>query len=177
MQAIGEVAHKVGALFIASFDPISMGLLTRPGDYGADIAVAEGQGLGVLLAYGGPYLGILTCRDEPAYLRKIPGRLVGETVDRNGERCFVLTLQTREQHIRRDKATSNICTNQGLLALRSAIYLAALGPQGLKETAELCLRKAHYAFDQLTKIDGVEATFDRPFFKEFALAFVLVTVH
>ena len=170
MQAIGEAAHKVGALFIASFDPISMGLLIRPGDYNADIAVAEGQGLGVPLAFGGPYLGILTCRDEPAYLRKIPGRLVGETVDRNAQRCWVLTLQTREQHIRRDKATSNICTNQGLLALRSAIYLASLGPQGLKETAELCLRKAHYAHQQLTAIAGVKAKFDRPFFKEFTLS-------
>ena len=170
MQAIGDAAHKVGALFIASFDPISMGLLVKPGDYDADIAVAEGQGLGVPLAYGGPYLGILTCRDEPTYLRKIPGRLVGETIDRNGQRCWVLTLQTREQHIRRDKATSNICTNQGLLALRSAITLAALGPQGLKETAELCLRKAHYAHTRLTAIDGVRATFDRPFFKEFTLS-------
>ena len=107
------------------------------------------------MGYGGPYLGILACREE--FVRKIPGRLVGQTIDRNGKRCWVLTLQTREQHIRREKATSNICTNQGLFALRAAVYLAALGPQGLKETAELCLRKAHYAAEQLAKVPGVEA--------------------
>src|SRR5206468_7068978 len=135
------------ALFVSSFDPISLGLLKRPGQYGADIAVAEGQGLGNYLTYGGPYLGMLACRQE--FVRKMPGRLVGQTTDRNGKRCFVLTLQTREQHIRREKATSNICTNQGLFALRAAVYLAALGPQGLRETAELCLHKAHYLADQL----------------------------
>jgi glycine dehydrogenase subunit 1 len=169
MQAIGEATHKVGAVFIASFDPVSVGILRRPGDYGADIAVAEGQGLGVPLGFGGPYLGIIACRGEKEYLRKIPGRLVGETTDRNGKRCWVLTLQTREQHIRREKATSNICTNQGLLALRAAVHLTALGPQGLKETAELCLRKAYYAAEQLTKVPGVSLKFTTPFFKEFAL--------
>jgi glycine dehydrogenase subunit 1 len=167
MRAIGDAARKVGAVFIASFDPVSAGLLKRPGDYGADIAVAEGQGLGVLLGYGGPYLGILTCRDE--YVRKIPGRLVGQTTDRNGKRCWVLTLQTREQHIKREKATSNICTNQGLLALRAAVYLTALGPQGLRETAELCVRKAHYAAGELCKIPGVSLRFATPFVKEFTL--------
>src|SRR5262245_6729059 len=116
--------------------------------------------------YGGPYLGMLACRQE--YTRKMPGRLVGETVDRNGKRCWVLTLQTREQHIRREKATSNICTNQGLLALRAAAHLAALGPQGLKETAELCLRKAHYAAGVLGSA-GARLRFDRPFFKEFTV--------
>jgi len=169
MAALGEVAHKAGALFIASFDPIALGLLQKPGEYGADIAVAEGQGLGIPLGFGGPYLGILTCRAE--YVRKIPGRLVGETVDRHGKRCWVLTLSTREQHIRREKATSNICSNQGLFALRSAVYLTALGPTGLKETAELCLRKAHYAAEELCKIPGVQRTFARPFFKEFTLTF------
>jgi glycine dehydrogenase subunit 1 len=169
MQAIGDAAHKVGAVFVASFDPISAGVLKRPGDYGADIAVAEGQGLGVPLQYGGPYLGILACRDEPAYRRKIPGRLVGETTDRNGKRCWVLTLQPREQHIAREKASSNICTNQGLLALRAAVYLTAVGPQGLKETAELCVRKAHYAAEQLCKVPGVSLRFRTPFVKEFAL--------
>jgi glycine dehydrogenase subunit 1 len=142
-------------------------VLKRPGDYGADIAVAEGQGLGVPLGYGGPYLGILACRNE--YLRKVPGRLVGQTTDRNGKRCWVLTLQTREQHIKREKATSNICTNQGLLALRAAVHLASLGPQGLKETAELCVRKAHYAAAELCKVPGVTLRFRTPFAKEFTV--------
>ncbi len=167
VDAIGKAAKAKGALFVVAFDPISVGLLKRPGDYGADIAVAEGQSLGNYLMYGGPYLGILACRQE--YVRKVPGRLVGQTVDRRGNRCWVLTLQTREQHIRREKATSNICTNQGLLALRATVYLAALGPQGLKETAELCARKAHYAAEQLTKVPGVRLAFDRQFFKEFTI--------
>jgi glycine dehydrogenase subunit 1 len=167
VEAIGRAAKAKGALFVAAFDPISVGLLKRPGDYGADIAIAEGQCLGNYLMYGGPYLGILACRAE--HVRKVPGRLVGQTVDRRGNRCWVLTLQTREQHIRREKATSNICTNQGLLALRATVYLAALGPQGLKETAELCARKAHYAAEQLTQVPGVKMAFDRPFFKEFAI--------
>jgi glycine dehydrogenase subunit 1 len=164
---LSRIAHEAGALAVASFDPISTGILKRPGDYGADIAVAEGQCLGTPMGYGGPYLGVMACRSE--YVRKMPGRLVGETTDRNGKRCWVLTLQTREQHIRRDKATSNICTNQGLFALRATVYLTALGPQGLKETAELCLQKAHYAADVLSKVPGVSRRFDRPFFKEFTL--------
>ncbi|MCX7667036.1 MAG: aminomethyl-transferring glycine dehydrogenase subunit GcvPA [Gemmataceae bacterium] len=165
-EEITAIARKHGALAIASFDPISVGLLQRPGQYGADIAVAEGQSLGTPLGYGGPYLGIMACRQE--YVRKIPGRLVGQTVDRFGKRCWVLTLQTREQHIRRDKATSNICTNQGLFALRAAVFLTALGPQGLKETAELCLRKAHYAQAKLAEV-GLNLKFNRPFFKEFTI--------
>ena len=164
---ITRITHEAGALAVASFDPIGVGVLKRPGDYGADIAIAEGQCLGTPMGYGGPYLGVMACRSE--YVRKIPGRLVGETTDRNGKRCWVLTLQTREQHIRRDKATSNICTNQGLFALRATVYLTALGPQGLKETAELCLQKAHYAADVLAQVPGVSKRFDRPFFKEFAL--------
>jgi glycine dehydrogenase subunit 1 len=168
VETLAQVAHQHGALFIVSFDPISLGLLKRPGQYGADIAVAEGQCLGNLMSYGGPYLGILACQEK--FVRKMPGRLVGQTVDRQGKRCWVLTLQTREQHIRREKATSNICTNQGLMALKAAVYLAALGPQGLKETAELCTRKAHYAAGQLTRLPGVSLKFQRPFFKEFTLA-------
>jgi len=167
MDAIGGAARKSGAVFIASFDPVCAGVLKRPGDYGADIAVAEGQGLGNPLGFGGPYLGILACRDE--YLRKVPGRLVGQTTDRNGKRCWVLTLQTREQHIKREKATSNICTNQGLLALRAAVHLTALGPHGLKETAELCIRKAHYAASELARVPGVSPRFTTPFAKEFTL--------
>jgi glycine dehydrogenase subunit 1 len=167
MEALSAAAHERGALVIVSFDPISLGLLKRPGHYSADIAIAEGQCLGNPMAYGGPYLGILACREE--FVRKMPGRLVGQTVDRRGQRCWVLTLQTREQHIRREKATSNICTNQGLFALRAAAYLAALGPRGLLETAELCARKAHYAAEQLTAVPGVLLRFARPFFKECVL--------
>jgi glycine dehydrogenase subunit 1 len=167
-EALARIAKARGALFIVSFDPISLGLLKRPGSYGADIAIAEGQSLGNPMSYGGPYLGLLACREE--FVRKMPGRLVGQTTDRRGNRCWVLTLQTREQHIRREKATSNICTNQGLMALKATVYLAALGPQGLKETAELCTRKAHYAAEQLTRLPGVRLRFDRPFFKEFTVS-------
>jgi glycine dehydrogenase subunit 1 len=167
VKAIGEAARARGTLLVVSFDPISLGLLQRPGQYGADIAVAEGQCLGTPMGYGGPYVGLLACREQ--FVRKMPGRLVGQTVDRTGKRCWVLTLQTREQHIRREKATSNICTNQGLIALRATVYLAALGPQGLRETAELCTRKAHYAAGQLARVPGVRLRFDRPFFKEFTL--------
>jgi glycine dehydrogenase subunit 1 len=165
--ALADAAHARGALFVVSYYPISLGLLKRPGQYGADIAVAEGQCLGTPMSYGGPVLGMMACREE--FVRKMPGRLVGQTTDRNGKRCWVLTLQTREQHIRREKATSNICTNQGLLALRATVFLSALGPQGLKETAELCLHKAHYAEKRLTDIDGAQPRFRRPFFHEFTL--------
>jgi glycine dehydrogenase subunit 1 len=164
MTDVGAAAKKVGAIFIDVFDPVSLGMLSTPAEHGADIAVAEGQGLGIPFGFGGPYLGILTCRTE--FVRKIPGRLVGETTDRHGNRCWVLTLSTREQHIRREKATSNICTNQGLFALRAAVHLTALGPAGLKETAELCVRKAHYAAEQLAKA-GAKPKWDRPFVKEF----------
>jgi glycine dehydrogenase subunit 1 len=167
VEELGKICHERGGLFIVSFDPISLGILKRPDQCGADIAVAEGQCLGNPMVYGGPYLGIMACREE--FVRKIPGRLVGQTMDRNGKRCWVLTLQTREQHIRREKATSNICTNQGLFALRAAAYLAALGPQGLKETASLCVRKAHYLAEQLQQIPGVSLRFSRPFFKEFTI--------
>jgi len=167
VEAIAAITKQAGAMFVVSYDPISLGLLKRPGDYGADIAVAEGQCLGNYLTFGGPYLGLLACREE--FVRKMPGRLVGQTVDRRGNRCWVLTLQTREQHIRREKATSNICTNQALLALRAAVYLTALGPQGLRETAELCARKAHYAAEHLSKVAGLKLAFDRPFFKEFVV--------
>ncbi len=164
-----QLAHRVGALSVVSFDPISLGLLKRPGDYEADIAVAEGQPLGIPMQYGGPFLGILACRSD--YMRKMPGRLIGETTDRNGKRCFVLNLQAREQHIRRDKATSNICTNQGLLALRATVYLALLGKQGLREVAELCCQKAHYAAERMSEIGGIDLKFERPFFKEFVFGF------
>lgn len=162
-----EATHKAGALFVLSVDPISLGLLKRPGEYGVDIVVAEGQSLGTPLQFGGPYLGIMACREQ--FMRKMPGRLVGQTTDRRGNRCWTLTMQTREQHIRREKATSNICTNQGLLALRATVYLAAVGPHGLRETAELCLHKAHYAAQQLTQLPGVKLKFAQTYFKEFTL--------
>ena len=166
-RALVEAAHHAGALAIVSYDPISLGLLERPGDYGADVAVAEGQSLGTPLQYGGPYLGLFSCKQK--FVRKMPGRLVSEARDRNGKRCFVLGLQTREQHIRREKATSNICTNQGLMALRATVYLSLLGPHGLRQVAELSCRRAHYAAEQLTQTGVAELMFDRPFFKEFAL--------
>ena len=169
VEQIAQVAHQQGALLVQSFDPISVGLLKRPGELGADIAVAEGQALGIPLQFGGPYLGILACRKE--LVRKMPGRLIGQTVDRNGKRCFFLNLQAREQHIRRAGAMSNICTNQGLLALRATVYLSLLGPQGLKEVAELSCRKAHYAADRLKQIEGCELLFTGPFFKEFVLKY------
>ncbi len=166
-ESLVQIAHDAGALAVVSVDPISLGLLKRPGDYGADIVVAEGQSLGSPMSFGGPYLGIMACRE--AFVRRMPGRIAGETVDRRGKRCFVLTLQTREQHIRREKATSNICTNQGLFALRATVYLATLGPQGLRETAEHCLRKARYARRRLTSESPLKTAFDRPTFKEFVV--------
>lgn len=167
VAAVSAAAHKHGAVCIQAFDPISLGLLKRPAELGVDLAVAEGQSLGIPLQYGGPYLGILACKKD--FLRKMPGRLIGITSDRRGSQCFVLNLQAREQHIRREKATSNICTNQGLMALRAAVYLAALGPQGLKEAAERCCRLAHYAADKLTSLPGYSLAFSQPFFKEFVL--------
>ncbi len=165
--ALAKIAHDAGTLVVAAFDPISLGLLKRPGDWGADIAVAEGHTLGTPMQYGGPFLGIMACRES--LVRRMPGRIAGETVDRLGRRCFVLTLQTREQHIRREKATSNVCTNQGLFALRATIYLSLLGPQGLRETANLCLQKSHYAAEQLCRNDRFELAFDAPTFKEFVI--------
>ena len=167
VQQLTESAHRCGALAVVCFDPISLGLLQRPADYGADIAVAEGQSLGIPMQYGGPFLGILACRQK--LVRQMPGRLVGQTTDSDGQRCFTLTLQAREQHIRREKATSNICTNQGLLALRATVFLALAGPAGLRQMAELCCRKAHYAAERLSAIDGLELMFAAPFFKEFVL--------
>ncbi|MCE9603807.1 MAG: aminomethyl-transferring glycine dehydrogenase subunit GcvPA [Planctomycetia bacterium] len=167
VEAIGRVAHAAGAMFAVSVDPISLGMLKRPGDYGADIVTAEGQSLGNPLHYGGPYLGIIACKNE--FVRRMPGRIAGQTVDRHGKRCWVLTLQTREQHIRREKATSNICTNQGLFALRATIYLALLGPQGLHETAELCARKAHYARSAFGVGSRFSVPFASPTFKEFVV--------
>ncbi|HEX7091159.1 MAG TPA: aminomethyl-transferring glycine dehydrogenase subunit GcvPA [Longimicrobiales bacterium] len=163
-----DVAHAAGALLIAVFDPISLALLRSPGDCGADIAVGEGQGLGNAMSFGGPGLGLFACRQQ--FVRHMPGRIAGATVDQHGRRGFVLTLQTREQHIRREKATSNICTNQALNALAATLYLALVGRQGLRQVAEASLRGAHYAFERLTALDGIAPLFPGgPFFKEFAL--------
>lgn len=167
VERIAEAAHQAGAVLVQVFDPISLGLLKNPGALGADIAVAEGQCLGNPMVYGGPYLGILACREK--FVRRMPGRIAGETVSHGDRRCWVLTLQTREQHIRREKATSNICTNQGLFALRSTIYLSLLGPQGLREVAESCTRKAHYASSCLDSLERVSPAFASPFFKEFVV--------
>ncbi len=167
MPLLADAAHDAGALLIVSVDPISCGLLKRPGEYGADIAVGEGQSLGIPQSYGGPVLGLLACRKE--YLRKIPGRLVGQARDKDGRRGFCLTLQTREQHIRREKSTSNICTNQGLLALRATVYMAALGKSGLAEVASQSFDKAHYAARHIAALPGYELAFDAPFFKEFVV--------
>ncbi|RIK80315.1 MAG: aminomethyl-transferring glycine dehydrogenase subunit GcvPA [Planctomycetota bacterium] len=161
------IAKTAGALLISVFDPISLGLLKRPGDYGASIAVAEGHTLGTPMSYGGPYLGIMAC--DQSLVRRMPGRIVGETRDRRGKRCFVLTLQTREQHIRREKATSNVCTNQALFAVRASVYLAQLGPQGLRETASLCLQKSRYLAGRLCENDRFSLAFAAPTFKEFVI--------
>jgi len=167
VDALSAVMADKKALLIAVYDPISLGLLTPPGMYGADIAVAEGQSLGNAQNFGGPFVGLFSTTEK--LVRKIPGRLSGVTVDTDGKRGFVLTLQTREQHIRREKATSNICTNSGLMAVRSAIYLAAIGKEGIKEVADLSLQKAHYLAERLCAIPGVQMASGAPFFKEFTV--------
>jgi len=171
-----DAAHAGGAKAIQVFDPLSLGMLAPPGELGADIAVAEGQSLGNHLNYGGPYLGIIAAR--MADVRKLPGRIVGETVDVQGRTGYVLTLQAREQHIRRDKATSNICTNQTLMALAAAVYLSWLGPEGLAELGRQCVSKAAYAAEALASLPGVRLGFpDAPCFKEFALRLPLPVPH
>jgi glycine dehydrogenase subunit 1 len=162
------IAHAGGARAIQVFDPLSLGVLAPPGDLRADIAVAEGQVLGNHLNHGGPYLGVIATRLDD--VRRLPGRIVGETVDVDGRTGYVLTLQAREQHIRREKATSNICTNQTLMAVAATVYLGWLGPQGLEELGRRCASKAVYAAGRLAEIPGVEPLFgDAPFFKEFPL--------
>ncbi len=167
IPAAAEIAHAAGALLIVVADPVNLGLLAPPGALGADIVVGEGQGLGVPMSFGGPNLGVFATKQE--LVRRMPGRLVGATVDVDGRRGFVLTLQTREQHIRREKATSNICTNVALCALMGTIYLAIMGKRGLSIVGELSLAKAHYAAAEFSKVPGVRLRFTAPFFKEFTL--------
>lgn len=164
LDGAAEAAHKAGALFIVHTDPIMLGLFKNPGSWGADICTAEGQSLGNDLNAGGPFLGIMGC--TTALVRKLPGRLVGQAFDHQNRRGYVLTLVAREQHIRREKAVSNICSNQGLAALRSCIYLALMGKQGLKEAAELCWHKAHYASGRIAALKGFSVS-RNVFFKEF----------
>ena len=167
LAAASELAHAAGALLVVVTDPVNLGVLEAPGRQGADIVVGDGQGLGVPLSYGGPYLGVFAAKQE--FVRRMPGRLVGATVDVDGRRGFALTLQTREQHIRRAKATSNICTNVALCALMATVYLAILGKRGLVQAGELSMAKAHYAAQRLAGVPGVSLRFAAPFFKEFTL--------
>ena len=170
MEELGlleRAAHQAGALLVVSTDPTAMGMFRPPGSYGADIVTAEGQPLGIPVSYGGPYIGLFSCKSE--YLRQVPGRIVGRTVDTQGRTAYVLTLQTREQHIRRERATSNICTSEALMGLMAVVYLATLGKQGLRQVAELCYHKAHYAASLVQRIPGYALPIEGTFFQEFVV--------
>jgi glycine dehydrogenase subunit 1 len=167
LAEIEAAAHNLGALFIVCCDPISLGILKPPGEYNVDICVAEGQPLGIPTGFGGPLLGLFACKKQ--YVRQMPGRIVGATTDHEGRRGYALTLQTREQHIRREKATSNICTNEALYALAATVYLSTLGKQGLRQVAELCLQKSHYTAETIAGLPGYEIPSDSRFFKEFVI--------
>lgn len=164
-EKAGELAHSVGAKYVMSVNPIANAILKTPREYGADVAIGEGQPLGIPLSFGGPYVGFMACTN--AMLRRLPGRIVGETVDAEGNRAFVLTLQAREQHIRREKASSNICSNHALMAMAASVYMSAMGPQGLAEAAQQCYSKAHYAAQEITKIPGFSLKHKGDFFHEF----------
>ena len=167
LTKLGEAAHEKKALFSVHINPISLGMLKPPSEYDADIVTGEGQPLGIPMSFGGPYLGLFATKKQ--YVRKMAGRLAGETVDNKGQRGYVLTLSTREQHIRRENASSNICSNQGLTALASTIYLSLLGKSGLKELAELNYHKAHYAADKISTVPGFSVNPAQPFFNEFVV--------
>lgn len=167
LKPVAEKIHAAGGLLIAHVDPIALGLFQSPGAAGADIVTGEGQSLGIPLSFGGPYLGIFACKEQ--YLRRMPGRLTGATTDIEGRLAYVLTLRTREQDIRREKATSNICTNQGLMMLASTVYTCLMGKSGLRQVAELCYHRAHYAAAQIAALPGFELLTPEPFFKEFAV--------
>ncbi len=164
---IAEIVHRIGALLVVMVDPISLGILKPPGEMGADIVLGEGQGMGIPVAFGGPYLGIFATKRE--FLRQMPGRIVGATIDDKGRRGFCLTLQAREQHIKRERATSNICTNENLAALAALVYLAVMGKNGLSEVGKLCISNTAYARSMISGIRGFSPLFDRPFFKEIAV--------
>ncbi len=167
VDSMVKATHAAGALYIAVSDPISLAVLRPPGAYGADVAVGEGQALGIAPSFGGPFLGFMAARQE--YLRRLPGRIVGETADKDGKKGYVLTFQTREQHIRREKATSNICTNQGLMALSATIYTTLLGPEGLRQAAALSIEGAHVLGDGLGRVAGADLAFSGPYAFEVAV--------
>ncbi len=167
LEPLADAAHAIGALLVVSVNPAALGLLEAPGRAGADIVVGDAQAFGCPPSFGGPSVGFLACRQD--HIRQIPGRLVSQTVDADGRVCYALTLQAREQHIRRAKATSNICSNQALSALAATIHLALLGPAGLAQRADICLQRAHYLQSRLCALPGVRLLVEGPFFNEFAL--------
>jgi glycine dehydrogenase subunit 1 len=165
-EQIGKLTHEAGAMYVMGCNPIALAIMKSPAECGADVAVGEAQPLGMPLSYGGPYLGYMATTAK--HMRKLPGRIVGETVDNRGEKAYVLSLQAREQHIRREKASSNICSNQALCALTAAVYMAAMGPAGMAQAAKLSMSKAHYFAGKLSELDGVQMKHSGPYFHEFA---------
>jgi glycine dehydrogenase subunit 1 len=166
-KTLADKVHEAGALLVFVANPMALGLFKSPGELGADIVVGEGQPMGIPLSFGGPYLGFFATRSE--YVRKIAGRIIGETLDQDGKRAYVMTLRPREQDIRREKASSNICTNQGLMALTAAVYMSLMGKYGLRRVAELCFHKAHYAAKQIDALEGYSVDMSKPFFNEFVV--------
>lgn len=167
LEGLADKVHAAGAIMTVYCDPSALAVVKTPAEWGADVAVGDGQSLGIPLCYGGPYVGFMACRT--AYMRKLPGRIVGQTTDSEGRRCYVLTLQAREQHIRREKATSNICSNQSLMALWCTVYLSLMGPEGMRRVNDLCYERSHYLFDGLLATGKFEKAVEGDFLKEFCL--------